>query len=258
MRNLWFIVVSNIVLLGICLEKRKGQVCEPNQCCNTTVDGFLAEFCPTQDPNVFEITDYPPQIVVPRIGVPQTFNGLSDGEETGAYTNILGPASRGTTGAYLRIISMNIWGFNVWAEEKETRMPAIAAFLRQSRYDVVIIQEAWYHADFQVLKDTFKYSSFYGSPGSILCPSIRNDQSFYLQLLPIDCHGMMILSQHKILSTEHIFFKYRIPEARELFARRGALAVTIEGRRGSQKKISLISTHLATWYSQYSIGRFFF
>ena len=137
----------------------------------------------------------------------------------------------------------------MWAEEKATRMPAIASFLKQSQYDVVFIQEAWYHADFQVLKNTFPYSTFYGTPGSIICPSISNDQSFYIQLLPIDCNGLMILSKHKIISEEFISFQDRIPEAQELFATRGAIAATIEVTKsvvGVAKsiKLSAINTHL--------------
>ena len=131
-------------------EKGRVHACVPNQCCRTIVDGYLAEFCPTQDENVFAIMNYP---------------------------------------------------------------------------------------------------AFYGTPGSIICPSISNDQSFYVQLLPIDCNGLMILSKHKIISEEFISFQDRIPEAQELFATRGAIAATIEVTKsvvGVAKsiKLSAINTHL--------------
>ena len=150
---------------------------------------------------------------------------------------------------------MNAWGFNFWAEDKQIRMPAIVAFLKQSNHDIVFIQEVWYHSDFQKLLDTFPYSTFYGSPGSLLCPAVSNDKSFYLQLLPIDCHGMMILSKHKILDRDHIFFQDRVPQWRETFGRRGAFAATMEVEKsvaGVNKsvKISAVNTHLATWYSE--------
>ena len=242
MRIFYFLVFLNLLSNAISLETRTGEVCNPNQCCKTTFDGVQAELCPTQDPNVFAVLNYPAPIIVQQPFVPQIFKDFTVDFERSTFFTI-------------RVLSMNVWGFNVWAEEKGTRMPAIASFLRQSNHDIVFIQEAWYHADFQVLKDTFPYSTFYGTPGSILCPTIRNDQSFYFQVLPFDCHGLMILSKHNILSTEYIFFQDRIPEARELFARRGALAATIEVSKavaGVTKtlKVSAINTHLATWYSE--------
>ena len=134
-------------------------------------------------------------------------------------------------------------------------MPAIASFLKLYPHDIVFIQEAWYHADFLLLKDTSPYSTFYGSPGSTLCPAIENDKTSYKQGLLIDCHGLMILSKHKILGTEHVFFKDRIPKFKEKFVRRGAIAARIEVTEvvaGKKKtiKISAINTHLATWFSE--------
>ena len=231
------LAVSNI----LSLKKRQGKGCEATQCCKTNIDGVSAEFCPTEDKNIFAIMNYPAQVVVPRLGVP----GIK------YYRDVVEKSNKFT----LRVLVMNAWGFNVWAEDKQTRMPAIAAFLKQSNHDIVFIQEVWYHSDFQKLRDTFPYSTFYGSPGSLLCPAVSNDQSFYLQLLPVDCHGMMILSKHKILDNNHIFFQDRIPELEERFARRGAFAATLEVEKsvaGVNKsvKICAINTHLATWYSE--------
>ena len=154
----------------------------------------------------------------------------------------------------LRVLTINVWGFKAWAEEKQVRMSAIADFINKTEYDVVLIQEAWYNKDYQILKDTLPYSSFYGALGSLLCPPSRNNQSFYTQLLPLDCHGLMILSNHKILNMENIFFKDRIPKLRESFVMRGALDVTLNVSKvvaGETKtlKVSAINTHLATWYS---------
>ena len=155
----------------------------------------------------------------------------------------------------LQILTMNTWGLGPSSEEKETRMPAIASFLKLFPHDIVFIQEAWYHADFLLLKDTSPYSTFYGSPGSRLCPAVENNKTSYKQGLLLDCHGLMILSQHKILGTEHIFFKDRIPKFKEKFVRRGAIAARIEvtevvGGKKKTIKISAINTHLATWYSE--------
>ena len=47
----------------------------------------------------------------------------------------------------LQILTMNTWGLENWSEDKETRMPAIASFLRQSPHAIVFIQEAWHYAD---------------------------------------------------------------------------------------------------------------
>lgn len=155
----------------------------------------------------------------------------------------------------LKVLVMNVWGDNIWGEEKETRMPKIAKFLENSNYDLVFIQEAWYYEDFEMLTDTFPYSTFYGSSGSLLCPCV-NEKSplstlarlkLSVQSLPLDCNGLTILSKYEILDRESIFFKDRIPETREFFVRRGAFAIKIEV---ANLKISLINTHLATWHSE--------
>ena len=44
-------------------------------------------------------------------------------------------------------------------------MPAIAEMLLQSDYDVVLVQEAWYNADYRILARTFPHVTFYGTPG---------------------------------------------------------------------------------------------
>ena len=84
----------------------------------------------------------------------------------------------------LHILTMNTWGLEHSSEDKETRMPAIASFLRESPHDIVFIQEAWHYTDFLLLKDTFPYSTFFGSPGSALCPVIKNDPASYNPGLP--------------------------------------------------------------------------
>eukprot|EP00092_Neocalanus_flemingeri_P054964 GFUD01064824.1.p1 GENE.GFUD01064824.1~~GFUD01064824.1.p1 ORF type:complete len:393 (+),score=81.19 GFUD01064824.1:76-1254(+) len=236
------LVSSKIVFPGQEVRPtRQDQDCSTDQCCKTTIDGRLVEFCPGQDPKVFGVQNYTAPIIIQQRKASPTFKHVPvQFENSDVFT--------------LRTLTMNVWGLKVWAEEKGKRIPEIVSFLKKSNQDIVFIQEAWYHADFQVLKDTFPYSTFYGTPGSILCPSISNDQSFYLQVLPFDCHGLMILSKHKILSTEYVFFKDRIPKAREFFGRRGAIAATMEVTKavdGVTKtlKVSAINTHLATWYS---------
>jgi endonuclease/exonuclease/phosphatase family metal-dependent hydrolase len=65
----------------------------------------------------------------------------------------------------------------------------------------------------------------------------------------------MILSKHKILNEEYVFFKDRIPKAQEYFGRRGALAAKIKVTKvvaGAPQfmEITAINTQLATWYSE--------
>ena len=238
-RLLFILSFLNLISNTTSREERQGEICNSNQCCRTSIDGFVAEFCLTQDPKVFAVQNYPAPIIIQRPKVPHISKQLNeDLEKSTLFT--------------LRVLTMNVWGFK--EEERRTRMPAIASFLRQSIHDIVFIQEAWYYVDFKVLKDTFPYSTFYGTPGSFLCPFIRDDQLFYFQFRPFDCHGLMVLSKYNILSTEYIFFQDRIPEARELFARRGAMAATVEVTKavaGVAKtiKVSAINTHLATKYS---------
>ena len=75
------------------------------------------------------------------------------------------PEPLGRVGSFdLNILNLNVWGLGL-ANRKNERMPAIAEMLLQSDYDVVLLQEAWYNADYRILARTFPHVTFYGTPG---------------------------------------------------------------------------------------------
>ena len=65
----------------------------------------------------------------------------------------------------LWVLLMNVWGLR-FGEEKKARIPAIAKFLKKSKHDIMVIQEAWYYSDYEKLRDTFPHSTSFGTPGS--------------------------------------------------------------------------------------------
>ena len=65
----------------------------------------------------------------------------------------------------LKILNLNVWGLKL-ADLKNERMPAIAKMLKNSDYDVVLVQEAWYNVDYHLLAATFPHVTNYGTPGS--------------------------------------------------------------------------------------------
>jgi len=155
----------------------------------------------------------------------------------------------------LKVLLMNIWGLRL-AKKKNTRIPEIAKFLKKSIHDIVFIQEAWYYPDYKQLRDTFPYYTFFGTPGSLSCPPTNDSQSLRNRIVgPLDCHGLTILSKHKILEIDHKFFTDRIPKIREKAVKRGGFAARMKVQThvdGVLKtvKVSAINTHLATWYDE--------
>jgi len=154
----------------------------------------------------------------------------------------------------LRVLLMNIWGLKRMAKERKTRIPEIANFLKKSKHDIVFIQEAWYYSDYKQLRDTFPYSTFFGSPGSFFCPPTNNSQSFLNRIAePLGCNGLTILSKHKILEIDHVFFTDRMAKIEEKAVKRGAFAATMKVQKnvwGVLKtiKVSAINTHLTSWH----------
>ena len=93
------------------------------------------------------------------------------------------PEPLGRVGSFdLNILNLNVWGLGL-ANRKNERMPAIAEMLMQSDYDVVLVQEAWYNADYRILARTFPHVTFYGTPGTCQKAVIRQsiDQSEILK-----------------------------------------------------------------------------
>lgn len=154
----------------------------------------------------------------------------------------------------LQVLLMNVWGLR-FGEEKETRIPAIANFLKKSKHDIVVIQEAWHYSDYEKLRATFPYSTSFGTPGSSFCPS-RNSQSFLNKITQIiDCNGLTILSKYKIIEVDHVFFKDRMRKITEGAVKRGAFAATMQVLKGGAGvldtvTVSVINTHLTSWHDK--------
>ena len=52
----------------------------------------------------------------------------------------------------VKILVLNVWGLQHLADDKSARVAALAEHLRQSDYDIVLLQELWYNTDFQTIK----------------------------------------------------------------------------------------------------------
>ena len=49
----------------------------------------------------------------------------------------------------LRMLNLNVWGLKFESETVAVRMEAIKTLLKNSLYDFVLIQEAWYNEDYR-------------------------------------------------------------------------------------------------------------
>merc|ERR1712228_614625 len=103
----------------------------------------------------------------------------------------------------LDLPNMNVWGLKFESETVAVRMEAIKTFLKNSLYDLVLVQEAWYNEDYRILASAFPYATNYGTPGSLLCPPATRDEGYHLQLLPVDCNGVVLLSRKNSLVPQH-------------------------------------------------------
>ncbi|KAL0951652.1 hypothetical protein HGRIS_008332 [Hohenbuehelia grisea] len=77
----------------------------------------------------------------------------------------------------LKVFSLNCWGLKYVAKNRLERIAAIAAYLSQSSYDIIALQEIWVFADYEQVRDSvasklphakFFYSGALGSGLAIL------------------------------------------------------------------------------------------
>ena len=131
-------------------------------------------------------------------------------------------------------------------------MRGIARFLRRSDYDIIFIQELWTPEDYKMLRSSYRYGSQHGSPGSLTCPLMDAEELHFLHISPLDCNGLTILSKHKILDTEWVFYEDKVPALMETLVRKGAMAVRMEIKRRGRSKLRLtaVNSHFSGWFSE--------
>ena len=82
-----------------------------------------------------------------------------------------------------------MWGLK-WplAMHQRERFRALSGILRQSSYDVVLLQEVWYRYQYDIIKDTLPYVSPFRTLNG--CNGIFP--------IPLECSGLVILSRHPV------------------------------------------------------------
>ena len=147
-----------------------GTSCEPGECCNVSLNGYMVNVCPVDAHDV----------VVHNHPLPSIVNQYQPTVQTYQYRSLL---PRNSEHFDIKVMSMNVLGFkwpHPWSsnglrasEEKDARISATANYLKNSDIDVVFLQELWMFSDFQKLRSIYPYSSYYGTPNSRFCPEVR-------------------------------------------------------------------------------------
>ena len=69
-------------------------------------------------------------------------------------------------GVTIRVITLNCWGLYIVSKLRRERMAAIGAFLAESDYDIVLLQEVWCQEDFQTIQrltvHAYPHSHYFG------------------------------------------------------------------------------------------------
>jgi len=84
-------------------------------------------------------------------------------------------------------------------EDKTLRIQALREELVEGDYDIVMLQELWYKADYEFLKTTMPYATAFESINAG-CTSF---------LLPLGCSGLTVLSKYPIINVRLIPFNHR-------------------------------------------------
>ena len=131
---LLLLVVCVLLPLRFTLQQDPAHLCPLNSCCNTTWDGQHLAYCrgpsgsisfpETSPPTILNIPNTQP--VTPRQVLHQS---------SGTFT--------------LRLLDLNVWGLKFESETVAMRMEAIKTLLKNSLYDLVLVQEAWYNEDYR-------------------------------------------------------------------------------------------------------------
>ena len=122
-------------------------------------------------------------------------------------------------GATFRVLNINMWGLPT-AEYNQERFTALAEILRDGSYDFVLLQEVWFRKEYDIIKDTLPYVSPFNMGSNLLCSIFGTAQ------IPLECSGLVILSQHPI---EQLWF--------EPYSARGMLI--IDGNFAARKGLAV-------------------
>ena len=160
------VLVFSVIAVTCRRRTEPGEVCPPDKCCRTNISGFYFSVCPSGRQGILSVVNHPvPSVIQKQNNLqPAPYHGILN---TGRNL----PTSTDFT---LKLLSINIWGFK-WpmSEDKDLRVAKIIDFLRSSDHDIVFMQEAWMYSDFQQIKYLFPYSTFFGSPNSVFCPTVK-------------------------------------------------------------------------------------
>ena len=129
----------------------------------------------------------------------------------------------GSGGGTLRVLNVNMWGLKLpLAMDRRERFVALRNHLRRNYYDVVLLQEVWDRASYDILRQSKLYitpfKAFNGCSGRLP--------------LPLECSGLVILSRHPIKKHWYKEFSVRgnvIPPdpQGQLFVRKGLAVARI-------------------------------
>ena len=131
-KMLLLLVVCVLLPLEFALQE-PGYLCPLDSCCNTTWDGQPLTYCRDHSGSISFPETSPPQIL--NIPNTQPVTPKQILQSSGTFT--------------LRLLNLNVWGLKFESETVAVRMEAIKTLLKNSLYDLVLVQEAWYNEDYR-------------------------------------------------------------------------------------------------------------
>ena len=131
-KMLLLMVVGILLPLRFALEA-PGYLCPLDSCCNTTWDGQPLAYCRSHSGSISFPETSPPKIL--NIPNTQPVTPKQILQSSGTFT--------------LRMLNLNVWGLKFESETVAVRMEAIKTLLKNSLYDLVLVQEAWYNEDYR-------------------------------------------------------------------------------------------------------------
>ena len=133
-KMLLLLVVCVLLPLEFALQE-SGYLCPLDSCCNTTWDGQPLAYCRGHSGSISFPETSPPKI----LNIPNT-------RPVSATPRQILQSSETFT---LRLLNLNVWGLKFESETVAVRMEGIKTLLKNSIYDLVLVQEAWYNEDYR-------------------------------------------------------------------------------------------------------------
>ena len=129
---LLLLVICTLFPSGFALEV-PGYLRPLDSCCNATWDGKPLAYCRGHSGSISFPETSPPKILHLPNTRPVTPRQIL--QSSGTFT--------------LRMLNLNVWGLKFESETVAVRMEAIKTLLKNSLYDLVLVQEAWYNEDYR-------------------------------------------------------------------------------------------------------------